>query len=241
MSEERIVYGVCDANCRVPVYSREQMLAILQQTIEAGSLQGVDVTKSPVVRLIRESRADQNIAFWVGTEAEYNALSPAPGAALAMARIDASGNVYLCTDDTTFESWQAATLELLQEQQAEAMTAFDKAQTDKYNAFTSAVNTAVENKQDKHKNTTVTLTAAGWTETADGRYTQTISVSGVTADTAVVLVDCNLANTDAEARAAILEAWAGPSACEAAQGAGTITFYSDVLPEADIPLSVGVM
>lgn len=226
MSEERIVYGVCDANCRVPVYSREQMLAILQQAIEAGSLQGIDVTKSPVVRLIRESRADQNISFWVGTEAEYNAISPAVAGSIVIARIDANGNVYLCTDDTTFSNWQAATLELLEEQQAEAMNAFGEAQTEKYNAFTSAVNTAVGNKQDKHATAAVSLTIAGWSGNA-----QTVSAAGVTANNTVIVAPAP-GSADAYGKAGVK--------CTA-QAAGTLTFTCNKTPEAALTVNVVIL
>lgn len=246
MSEERIVYGVCDANCRVPVYSREQMLAILQQAIEAGSLQGVDITKSPVVRLIRESRADQNISFWVGTEAEYNAISPAVVGALVMARIDANGNVYLCTDDTTFSNWQAATLEALQEQQAEAM-----------NAFKENVNTDVANKADKvtgatagnfagldangnltdsgkkaadfqtkHATATVTLAVASWSSNA-----QTVSAAGVTADNTVIVAPA----------AASQEAYTAAGVKCTAQAAGTLTFGCEETPKEALTVNVVIL
>lgn len=237
MSEERIIYGFCGANCRVPVYSREEVLAILQQAIEAGSLQGIDITKSPVVRYIRESRADANLSFWVGTEAEYNALSPAVAGAIAVARIDASGNVYLCTDDTTFSSWQAATLELLQEQQAEAMSAFDTAQTEKYNAFVEeqtnnynsfveATNTAVNNRQERHKTASVSLTAAGWSDNA-----QTVSVADVTANNTVIVAPA----PDSQ------DAYTAAGVKCTAQAAGTLTFACTEAPADDLTVNVVIL
>lgn len=86
-----------------------------------------------------------------------------------------------------------------------------------------------------------TLTVAGWTVGADGRYTQTIPVEIVAADSKIVIVDCNLDADDADARAEILEAWSLPSANEAKQGDGTLTFYTDDLPTVSIPIFVGVM
>lgn len=98
------VYGLCQNNCRYPVYTQEQMLSILQQMIDAGSLQGIKPDDSPVVALIRESNKNADVSLWVGSMAEYNALAPAAG--LVTARIDgASGKVYFCTDDTMLEDW----------------------------------------------------------------------------------------------------------------------------------------
>lgn len=88
---------------------------------------------------------------------------------------------------------------------------------------------------------TITLTTSGWTEGSDGRYYQTVSVTGVTTDISQVInVDCALDGTDLDADAAILEAWQGPSANNVAQGAGTLTFYSYDLPTVNIPINVGV-
>lgn len=86
---------------------------------------------------------------------------------------------------------------------------------------------------------TVILTTAGWSKSGD-RYQQQVSVSGVTADTPVVLVDCALSGTDLDADAAVLEAWQGPSANNVTQGAGTLTFYSYQVPSINIPVNVGV-
>ena len=86
-----------------------------------------------------------------------------------------------------------------------------------------------------------TLTGSGWTMGADGRYTQTVSVSPVRADSKIVIVDCNLDTDDADARDEILDAWTMPSANEADQGDGSLTFYSSDLPAVSIPIFVGVM
>ena len=87
----------------------------------------------------------------------------------------------------------------------------------------------------------VTLTTSGWTLGTDERYYQTVSVSGVTASTPVIVVDVDLSTTDADAKVTFLEAWAGPSANEVTQGDGTLTFYSYDLPTVNIPVNVGVM
>lgn len=87
---------------------------------------------------------------------------------------------------------------------------------------------------------TAVLSVTEWTLGADGRYTQTVPVAGVTADTKVVIVDCNLTTDDTDAKIEILMAWAGPGANEAIQGDGTLTFYSYELPTVSIPIFVGV-
>lgn len=88
--------------------------------------------------------------------------------------------------------------------------------------------------------TNVTLAASGWTLGADGRYSQTVGVATVTEATSLVVVDCNLTTSDMDAKVEFLEAWAGPSANEVTQGAGTLTFYSYDLPAVSIPIFVGV-
>lgn len=89
-------------------------------------------------------------------------------------------------------------------------------------------------------NQTATLLVNNWTLGADGRHYQTISVSGVTVDTELVIVDCDLTTDDADARIEILAAWAFPSANEVDQGDGTLTFYSYGIPPVSIPIFVGV-
>lgn len=86
-----------------------------------------------------------------------------------------------------------------------------------------------------------TLTVSGWTMGADGRYAQTVSVPPVQVNSKIVIVDCNLNTDDADARAEILAAWSWPSANEADQGDGAMTFYASELPTVSIPIFVGVM
>ena len=87
--------------------------------------------------------------------------------------------------------------------------------------------------------TTVTLTTSGWTQSGD-RYSQTVNCSIVAADTPVVVVDVALSGTDLDADNEALSAWAGPSANNVTQGAGTLTFYSVEAPTVNIPVNVGV-
>ena len=84
------------------------------------------------------------------------------------------------------------------------------------------------------------LGVSNWTFGADGRYSQTVSVPIVKANSKIVIVDCDLTVDDADARVEIIEAWALPSANEAVQGDGTLTFYANELPTVSIPIFVGV-
>lgn len=86
---------------------------------------------------------------------------------------------------------------------------------------------------------TVTLLSTGWTQSGD-RYSQTVNCSIVAADTPVVVVDVALSGTDIDADNEALSAWAGPSANNVTQGAGTLTFYSVDAPTVNIPVNVGV-
>ena len=86
---------------------------------------------------------------------------------------------------------------------------------------------------------TAVLTAFGWAQSGS-RYSQTVSVPGVTASTPVVLVDVALSGTDIDADAASLEAWGIVSANNVAQGNGTLTFYALSVPSVNIPVNVGV-
>lgn len=88
---------------------------------------------------------------------------------------------------------------------------------------------------------TAILTYNGWSMGSDNRYYQTISVEGVTVDTEMVIVDCDLTTDDADARMEILAAWSFPSANEVDQGDGTLKFYAKQVPPVSIPIFVGVV
>ena len=85
----------------------------------------------------------------------------------------------------------------------------------------------------------VTLTTSGWVQ--DGtRYAQTVTVEAVTVETAVVIADCALSE-DADANAAIIEAWAPVMQYPVTQSQNGLTFYVDAVPSINIPVNVGVL
>lgn len=87
---------------------------------------------------------------------------------------------------------------------------------------------------------TASLPVSGWSLGADDRYTQSVSVSSVAADTGFVIADVLLTGNDLDADAAVLGAWASVSCHNVGQSEGTLTFYSYDLPEVSIPVVVGV-
>ena len=96
---ELTVYGVCENNCRFPVFTREQVLAILQQAINDGSLLNIDADFAAIEKIV-DGNGGANIKFWTGTEAEFNALEPAPDVGLFIPRRGSDGTIYICLDDS---------------------------------------------------------------------------------------------------------------------------------------------
>lgn len=93
------VYAVCDNNCRYLVYTREQVLALLEQAIADGSLRNIDIDAAAVTK-IKDINGGADVKVWTGTEAEFNALDPAPTISRFIPRRGADGTVYICIDDT---------------------------------------------------------------------------------------------------------------------------------------------
>ena len=93
------VYGVCENNCRYLVYTREQMLALLEQAIADGSLLNIDFEAAAVTK-VADINGGTDVKFWTGTEAEFNALDPAPQISRFIPRRGLDGTIYICIDDS---------------------------------------------------------------------------------------------------------------------------------------------
>lgn len=145
------VHGIDNGNNKKDVYTTEEVLSILQQAIDSGTLQGIDPDETPIVAAVRESHNNSNVTFWSGTEDEFNALD-IEDSELIGARIGSDGKLYLLTGDTTL--------------------------SDTVEAARQAALEATEGM--KREVISVTLAAAGWSNTAP--YTQTVAVPGMTAD-----------------------------------------------------------
>lgn len=97
---DRIVYAICDDDCRFPTMTAEQILAAIEQALEQGYVSDPD---SAVFSKIKEICANGSVQLWVGTEAQFNALNPAPEYGRATVRVGADGVLYLCSDEALFE------------------------------------------------------------------------------------------------------------------------------------------
>lgn len=94
------VHGIDDGNNKHDVYTAEEVLSILQQAIDNGTLQGIDPEQNPIVAAVRENHNNSDITFWSGTEAEFNELVGVTSELIG-ARIGSDGKLYLLTGDTT--------------------------------------------------------------------------------------------------------------------------------------------
>jgi hypothetical protein len=68
-----IYYALDENNNRIQTLSKEEILSAIAQAQEAASVldyEGAFITK------IRELNANKDLQFWIGTQAEYNAISP---------------------------------------------------------------------------------------------------------------------------------------------------------------------
>lgn len=95
-----IFYCVCDDDCRYETMTKEQILTAIEQAVENGYVSDPD---NAVFSKIKEIRANAETRVWVGTEAQFNAITPAPTVGKAVVRVGTNGVLYLCSDDTTFD------------------------------------------------------------------------------------------------------------------------------------------
>lgn len=94
MSEIK-AYGFCENDCRREVYTKEQTVALLQAAIDNGSL--ASCTGNVIISEVQEINKNVGLKFWLGTQAEYNAIE-SPSADVH----------YIITDDTTLQSLNEA-------------------------------------------------------------------------------------------------------------------------------------
>ena len=102
---ERKYYCYCDSNCKFETMTKEQILAAIAQAAETGLVVDPD---AGFIAKVKEQNAAGNVTFWVGTQAQYNALTSTEVNCL-----------YIITDDNT----EAELNELL----AEIQKFYDKA------------------------------------------------------------------------------------------------------------------
>ena len=95
-----VYYVVCDDDCRYEGMTKEQILTAIEQAVSQGHVSDPD---NAVISKIKEIRANEAIQIWTGTEAQFNALDPAPTVGNALVRVGTDGVLYLCSDDSTFD------------------------------------------------------------------------------------------------------------------------------------------
>ncbi len=86
-------YCYCDSNCKYETMTKEQILAAIAQAA-AGGL-SFD-TEAAIISKVKEMNAGGFVTFWVGTQAQYNALG----------EID-KNCVYVITDNTWHKDVEA--------------------------------------------------------------------------------------------------------------------------------------
>lgn len=93
-------YCYSDNDCKYPTMTAEQILTAIQQAIENGAITDPD---EAIISKLVEINASNTVQVWVGTEAQFNALSGVSRVSKCVIRIGTDGVLYLCTDDTTLE------------------------------------------------------------------------------------------------------------------------------------------
>lgn len=91
-------YVLCDDDCRHLALTKEETLAAIEAALENGYVSDPDAA---VISKLREIRASGSVQFWVGTEAQFNALDPVPDIGRSVVRVGSDGILYLCTDDSS--------------------------------------------------------------------------------------------------------------------------------------------
>lgn len=104
MANERKYYVLCSSNCKFESMTKEQILAAITQAVETGEIGDVD---TGFVTTIKEQNKGTGLSFWVGTQAEYNALET-----------KATNCFYIVTDDTFADDINAAVEDMKNQLQA---------------------------------------------------------------------------------------------------------------------------
>ncbi len=87
MSDGKKYYCFCGSNCKYETMTKEQILAAIAQAVETGEVRDVD---TGFVTQIKEKNGGSYVSFWVGTQAQYNAIANKE-----------TNCMYIITDDTT--------------------------------------------------------------------------------------------------------------------------------------------
>lgn len=70
-NNERTYYVLCDDNCRFEGMTKEQ---IINAIVQATGVEPQDIDQGFITKVLEQNQQN-NLKFWVGTEAQYNAIS----------------------------------------------------------------------------------------------------------------------------------------------------------------------
>lgn len=98
MADERNYYVLCENNCKFPAMTKEQILAAITQAVENGEIKDVD---TGFVTKIQEQNTRSGLSFWIGTQAEYNAIEN-----------PVQDCFYIITDDATADDLKAVVVDM---------------------------------------------------------------------------------------------------------------------------------
>lgn len=93
-------YVINDDDCRYEGMTKEQIIAAIA---EATGSTPTNINDAFITK-VKEINANKTKRFWIGTEAQFNALSPAPTIGKSIVRIGTDGILYLCSDDSLLDS-----------------------------------------------------------------------------------------------------------------------------------------
>lgn len=71
MSDEKKYFCFCSSNCKYETMTKEQILTAIAQALSTGKVENVD---TGFITKVKEANGGRYVTFWVGTQAEYNAL-----------------------------------------------------------------------------------------------------------------------------------------------------------------------
>ena len=109
MSDGKKYYCFCSSNCRYETMTKEQILAAIEQAVSGGKINNVD---TGFVSKVKENNASGYVSFWVGTQAQYNALTSI-----------AANCLYIITDETTSEDLEKFVNQMAEQCKASAASA----------------------------------------------------------------------------------------------------------------------
>ena len=72
MSDGNKYFCFCSSNCKYETMTKEQILAAIAQAAESGMVYDADAA---VISKVKESNAGGSLTFWLGTQAQYNAIA----------------------------------------------------------------------------------------------------------------------------------------------------------------------